>query len=169
MKRPFTLMEVLLAFGIGAMLLGYLLFTYTTQIRFEQRFEKSKEEVLTRAYIRSRLNTLFQNGYAWDYDEEEERLEFSYDAGVDPNIELSDLVTGELFVDEKGRLSFRAKKPDGEVERVEVLEKGVSNLTVSFLGEDRISLIKVTYNQGGKNLTYAFQVATYPEGVIAFQ
>ncbi len=166
MKRPFTLMEVLLAFSIAAVVIGSLLGTFLGQIKLDRHFEASKSAVLSRAHIRTRLTTAFQNVSKLK-KENDPVLRFEFDAGIDPDLALSNDVYGSVLLNSEGALCFTIGESEGENSRLEILETDVSDLSFTFFppGQGEAPLfVKMVYTKNEVPFTYVFQVGTNEDG-----
>ncbi len=133
MKRPFTLIEVMIGLSLSAILLAFLFQFYTTLSKSHLELAKNKEEVLSAQRVQLRLNQVF-GAVSQPFYMEKGALIFNFDNGIDPNPNFCGPVTGMLYLDEKQQLSLitwsHLKEP-----RKEVLVPNVRTYSLSFFDQ----------------------------------
>lgn len=122
MKRSFTLLELIIAISLAAILLSTLLFFYSQVYKADQKLFKIEETNFHLMLAESRLQdvlpkTVSQKTKKGDFvffttkgsplfKEGTESLLFIYDNGIDLDKPFSNHVLGRLFVDKEGQLTL---------------------------------------------------------------
>lgn len=149
MKRPFTLMEVLIGFVLAALLLGTLFTSLFETSMLSSRLEKGGKDILQRAEIQQRLDRIFsqifwgsmQQSYPSLYttkdDHEHITLHVQFQNEVDPDPCFSGVLWSEILVQNQNLLFILKGNPSSEEEeplsRQEILKEGVRQVTYEFL------------------------------------
>ncbi len=133
MKRPFTLIEVMIGLSLSAIVLAFLFQFYTTLSRSHLELAKSKEEVLSAQRVQLRLNQVF-GAVSDPFYVEKGALILNFDNGIDPDQNFCGPVTGMLYVDEKQQLSLVTWSHLKEA-RKEVLVPNVSTYALKFFDQ----------------------------------
>lgn len=120
-KRPFTLLEVLIALGLTMMVLTFLLLAYAQAERVSSGWRQQEQKEFSKLFLQHRLGEVFRNleevnqekTFFFTLDEapgvtlpQMPVLVFSYDNGFLRDPYLSRSVLGALFVDSKGVLTL---------------------------------------------------------------
>jgi type II secretory pathway pseudopilin PulG len=146
MKRPFTLIEILIGFALASLILGMLFTSLHETSLASSRLEKAEKEILGRAEFQQRLDAIFGNLiypnegtplYLIQKKNENGKLCFQFRPGIDPDPCFSDQVTGVLELKNEG-LSLRVtgdqlSEEDSPKEREEIIKRGVTKVTYEFL------------------------------------
>jgi len=187
MKRPFTLMEIMIGLSLAAIVIGMLFTSLYETTMTSARLARAEAVVLGRAEVQQRLDGIFSNLASNDQTQtplylNKKTLKFKYRCGIDPDIRFSNEVTGELLL-RNGVLLIRVAGNSlpgkGEVEpREAALKKGVKSLSYEFLSHGEASprwdqdekappsFLKLTLTlEGDKVEEYAFWVTHDPNGV----
>lgn len=145
-KKPFLLLEILIALSLMATVIS-LLFSFMVQsLRVEKKIEKARLAILERQHLQIRiqdlLTTLSPYGglpalYTQKFPkEEQESLIACFDHGIDPDPSFSGVVTGRIYIDEDHNLCLVCWPCEGEKKqqwRKEILLPNVSSFSVQFL------------------------------------
>lgn len=156
-RRPFTLLEALLALALTAALMTVLAYFYRQLEEINIAAEKSFRSLYQRAYVESRLATVLpkavnENTSKKDFfffttgshnsdifDSKNPSLIFTYDNGIDLDVAFANHVLGRLFVDSDKHLVLatwpstnRWKEDKLPPVKREVLFDGVEALDFSF-------------------------------------
>lgn len=170
MKRRsfFTLLELLIAMGLVAMLLTTISYYYLQLVVLDQKTEQLQNEIYQLAYLESRLAQVLPRAVpegkrgkpfffytASDskgglFKEGTTSLVFVYDNGIDLDKKLANEVVGRLFVDTEGRLTLASwpvpKRWDKDKEppmKKEILLDGVEAIRFSFYYPPQVDQSKV--------------------------
>lgn len=119
MRRNFTLIEVLIALGLGAVLFTFLLQTYLFIAQSAQQAAVENNALFPKRHLLHRLNPLFcrlssraSSFFVLTDDRHglflpgSRSLLFTYDNGVCVDASFTGLVTSWFFVDRQGRLTL---------------------------------------------------------------
>ena len=137
MKRYcLTLLEIMIALSLAAIVLSLLFSSLYQSVKLKSQGEVGSAVVLNRAEIQSRLNKVFAHLSELKRMDQKEGLTFQFNNLVDPQVELSDLIQGSLYLQE-GKLILALINRD--VKRSELLGKA-SSLTSEclYLNEEKI-------------------------------
>lgn len=120
-KRPFTLLEVLIALGLTMMIMTFLLLAYAQSEKISSGWRQQEQKEFSKLFLQHRLGEVFRNleevnqekTFFFTLDEipgvtlpQMPVLVFSYDNGFLRDPYLSRSVLGALFVDLKGALNL---------------------------------------------------------------
>lgn len=115
-KRPFTLLEVLIALGLTMLVLSFLLLAYAGSERISSAWRERERKEFSKLFLQHRLGEVFRNleeAFFITLDEVPgvtlagmPILVFSYDNGFIRDPALSRSVLGALFADAKGKLNL---------------------------------------------------------------
>jgi type II secretory pathway component PulJ len=150
-KKPFTLLEISLAFSILSLILVFLFSTFRSCILLSSQVDHVRHLIFSRHHLHERLSQLFlkvescvnpllEIGEQAFYTPETSAdslpssLYFAFDNGVDPEIEFCGIVYGHLFV-EQGHLILEVsplKEKKSSKRRKECLFKNVSSSGLTF-------------------------------------
>lgn len=137
-RRFFSLLEVLVAFGLAAMIAGLLLTYYRYQAQVAAKIRLSHEELSTRATLYMRLTQIFSTVTS-EISELKSGLKFELDNGIDKDPLFSHSVKGKLFV-RRGELIFEMRR-DGKNVREEILAKNVSSYSHELIDQALLKLM----------------------------
>jgi hypothetical protein len=141
MKRRFTLVEVLVAGTIGALVLTHLVWLYASIRQRESVVVQRTERVLEMARMREQLTqTLCERTAAPAPNEKRSvhsasHLFFSYDGGIDPDPAFCGICTGELFFS-NGELILSKVGQGSEFK--EVLATGLQGVRFALFKQGRL-------------------------------
>ncbi len=144
MKRPFSLLEIVIALGLSSILLMLLFRFLISYATVEQKIEAAEAALQERARVQEKLETIFTtleprtieepNFYTLQFPKEKAlSLVVFFNAGIDPNPAFSGPNTGRLYLNEQGELCFTQWTLAKDDFRTEVLLKGVSKLEWEML------------------------------------
>ena len=154
-KHHMTLLEVLIALALLAILLTSLMGIYQQMNTIERKISISRQENFRYLYLQYRLGQVLPNvvedeaiGKEIDFafytsssgpiQPNTESLVFIYDNGIDGNPLFSNHVIGKLFLDTKGRFclatwpSFKEYSDINPPMRLEVLMEDIHELSFAF-------------------------------------
>ena len=149
-KRPFLLLEILVALSLMAMLLS-LLFSFLVQsLRVESKMEKAREQILERQNLQVRIQDILTSLritgkgsplYTQKFPKEENySLIALFDNGIDPEPPFSGAVIGRIYIDENQDLVLSYWPSDSDEKerhwRKEILFANVSDIQLFFLSPD---------------------------------
>jgi hypothetical protein len=134
-RRPLTLIEVIVASGIAALVLLTLFSPFKTSVMLTRKVEVAKHSVIERHLIYQRLlqtfGTVKGDSMSTESVEGSEKraLLFTFENRVDPSLAFSGTTKGKIFVDDGGNLLLRIYSPCGQgLVRDEVLMTHVDEL-----------------------------------------
>jgi len=179
-RRLFTLIEVIIALSLTAIVMTSLTYFYMQIQEINNKTENSLREIYRFSYLESRLANVIpkaisecspKNDFAFFttlgnsseyFKHGTSNLIFTYDNGIDLNKQFSNHVLARLFLDNQNRLvlatwpSFkRWKAGTNPPMKKEILLENVDNLTFSFFippTMDRTRVIKISENVKKKKL-----------------
>jgi|GEM_PF-2155042 len=130
MKRSFTLLEVLVAFGLMALITGLIFGTVRRNSLLNRQTAQLHKMALERKNFQERLATFIRKSD--EITTKDNRLNFSYFSELDPDPNFCAGITGEIFL-EKGHLYLTLQSEiDPEKVRKEVIFKDVQRVTYRF-------------------------------------
>lgn len=149
-KRSLTLLEVMIALSLTAILLSVIFTSYRQTTISQAKLEKAKIEVLTNKTIEQRLTYIFshltsEKQHNNNKTEGESSplytlslptskgvaLILEYDNGIDPDPSFSHHIKSELYLSHKEELCLTTYSHTGLARR-EVLKEDISELKFSF-------------------------------------
>lgn len=171
-KHPFTLIEVIIAMSLTAVILTTLTYFYMQIQEINTKAEKSLQNVYQIAYLQNRLAAVLPKAIAENNAKNDflffttdnansdtikqgtSSLIFTYDNGTDMNKSLSNNVVGRLFLDNNKRLILatwpsyiRWKEGTNPTMKKEVLLENVDDLSFSFFVANNVDRGKVVGSQ----------------------
>lgn len=139
-KHSLTLLEVMIALILAGALLSSLLTFYSQISRKKLELIELKQSVLPVEKMRQRLNHLFAHAELNNHtqifttlphsDALGSALFFSYDYGVDPDPDISGLVKGMLYLNDRHQLCLVTW--GGSKTRQEIFLESIDSLSFSF-------------------------------------
>lgn len=151
-KKFFTLLEIVIAAALTALLLSILLGAYFQSAKTAEVYGREEEELFLERYLQHRLEEVLRTIPKIDQKENfffsskgegslpgSQTLLFSYDNGISMDSNLSGPVLGRLYVDLEGGLTLITwpdRKEWGETLppfHREVLARGVRKISFEFL------------------------------------
>ncbi len=176
MKRALTLLEVVIALALTAILLSVLLSFYR-QIAFSNlEAKEAKQRILYREWTQEKLTQVFST--ALDSEEDEEgyytlsvadgigtALAFGYDNGIDSDPNYCDKVRAALYLNAKKELCL-ITWPD----RKQILYTGVQSIHFSFFDLNQLTWRSDWTKEDGlpEMLKITLYEAKYPKQPIEF-
>lgn len=149
-KRAITLLEVMIALSLAAILLSVVFSTYRQITMAQVKLEKTQVEVLANKTLQQRLSQLFSHlNFEKEVlkDKKTERvpaiytfnlpeskglaLILNHDNGIDPDPSFCNTVKSELYLSLKNELCLATYSSTG-AKRIEILKSHVSELRFSF-------------------------------------
>lgn len=127
MKRPLSLLEVVIALGLTAILLTTLFSCYRHLVLSKAKVDTVRNELYPKLFTQARLIQVFDNleeGHSFYTDEGV--LNFHFDNGLDRDPKFCGPIDGKLFADNKQLI---LKLND---DRIEVLQTKISDLSFAF-------------------------------------
>lgn len=174
LRRPFTLLEVIIAMSLLAVIMTLLGYSYLQLQLLSLEQDKVEEKRYKLAYLQSRLASIIPktvaeggngNGFFFYTSGDQQgglfkdgsaSLVFVYDNGLDLQPEFSNEVIGRLYLSPQGQLVLaswplpkRWSKSEMPPVKKEVLLEGVSQLRFSFYNAPEVDRSKVTKNKKG--------------------
>lgn len=147
-KRYITLIEVLLSFGLIAMIVGSLLMYLRRVIFLQAKLQFVEKEILSRAHIQQQLHYLFSHieyGEKTEFftvvEEQEPALHFYFDNKVDIDRFFSGTVKG--IIRKRGKELVVEIRPliKDQVMREWVIAKGIDSLSWRFISFNGLSTV----------------------------
>ena len=134
-RAPLTLLEIMIALSLAAIILSTLLYSYKQYSLHYVNLTKCKEELLLKTKLQLRLSQVFSKiaNHSHFYLEKG-KLFFHFDYGIDPRPDFCGKLQGLLYVDAKQRLPLISWSEKEEPRR-EVLFEKVSNLKFFFFDQ----------------------------------
>ena len=139
-KYAFSLLELVIATAITAVLLGVLWNTYYSWSKGYKELHIKQNHLHKTVFLKQRLELISSHLCSQSKENklfslhkkgESPRLMLTYKAGPDLSPEFNGVLLAQLFLDEKGTLSFVTKGREGSI-RKEVLRTGNSSMALSF-------------------------------------
>ncbi len=149
-KRPFTLLELLIALGLVAILLTVLFRFFALSVRMDQKIEQAREILHQQQQAQTRLSSVLTSiaprssleasGGSCFYTRKDVMpgLFVVFDNGIDPNPLFSGPVLGRIYIDGGANLSLAIcplEKTAGELHRKEMLIPHVQAVRFQFLAK----------------------------------
>jgi len=140
-KYFFTLVEVMIALFIAAILLG-VVFRFFSQIMIcEKRMQNAKEYVLEKNNLEIKLTSIFSQLIYKNFSKDpffytkDNSLYFHFDNGIDPNPQFSSEVAAQIFIDKNSDLILQIRSLDKKYKicREEILMKNAAELSFEFI------------------------------------
>lgn len=194
MKRPFTLIEVLIGFALASLVLGMLFSSLYETSLVSSRLEKAEKVILGRAEFQQRLDAVFGNlihykqgekpsFFLSQKDKTPDTLYLQFRCGIDPDPCFSDQVEGVLKLNNQDLLfQVNGNTLPGKTApepRVAILKRSVTKMEYEFLSNGKVSTIweeketmspdflKLTLFFGeNKKEDYVFWMNKEPEGIL---
>ena len=126
-RRAFTLIEVIIAFALLALVSTTLFTSYKRQILLKVELAKAETAVLQRKFLQERLSQIFTSAENPTLDEEE-NLQFTFDNGIDPEKAFCHNVHAKLFCKNK-KFFLEITSLDGKAKREEELFPHAENVS----------------------------------------
>lgn len=173
-SHPMTLTEVLVAFGLMAIIFTYLFSTFKTLSLLSLHSSQGKEIVFMKKELQERLSTLLIQAQADSFSLEQEEedgpysLSFTYDNQVDHDPNFCHFVRASIFLDADHSVvletqSLKNNNPELPIKsRREVLLPGIIHMDFSLKKlhplADNPELIEITLEDGHSDspMQYAF-------------
>ena len=188
MKRPFSLMEILVGLSLASIVLGMLFTSLYETSMVSSRLDRAERVVLGRAELQQRLDGVFgtlinsSERQTPLYLKKDGSLHLTFRCGIDPDPRFSDELSGFLRLEEKNFLfqvtGNALPGRDAAKERVEILKEGVERVSYEFLSYGELTsswekereiapaYIKlILHLKDEKREEYVFWVNKEPEGV----
>lgn len=147
-KRYITLIEVLLSFGLIAMIVGSLLMYLRRVIFLQAKLQLIEKEVLSRAHIQQQLHYLFSHieyGEGAEFftvvEKKDPELHFYFDNKVDIDGSFSGTVKGIIRKREEELVVEIRPLITDQVMRECVIAEGIDSLSWRFISFNGISTI----------------------------
>ena len=134
MKRPLSLVEIIIGLFLALLLLSTLFRSYYDFASTKAQIETARTSLHSSLFLRGRLDSLFAKiNPEKKCQLTKEKLLFYFEMGVDHDPEFSKPMKATLFYDKKDQfiLSFHPEE-NNSLERKEVLQKGVKTLQIRF-------------------------------------
>lgn len=136
-RRSLTLLEVVIAFSLTAVLLSFLFFQYQKMSFANMETQKLQETFFPRHLLQARLAQVFASLVTEDKEPafyfNENKLHFHFDQGIDPDPALCDEVSASLYVNRDKQLVLDITSLDGERKRTETLYENISSHVWEFV------------------------------------
>jgi len=159
-KRFFTLIEVIVSLSLITIILTFLFGYFSKITKVEQDIEDLKKIVYKQNHLHIRLNNIFANLYAKEFDENVFYTKFeknkknlsliiNFDNGIDPDPNFSEIVKAEIFIDKKNDLILEIWPNDKKIKttRKELLFSNVNKLEYKFLSCSDLQMKKSVLEQ----------------------
>lgn len=190
MKRPFFLLEILIALSLISVIMSLLFSVFLKNLMIEKKMEEVRSSILERQHIQTRLQDLFTSLQTRGFPsplytetppkDSSPNLFFYTDHGIDPDSRFSGIVLARLYVDNKKRLCLGLyPQEDGsrKKNRKEVLLSNVSKLRLEFFqspplpclwvqawtkGSPPPSMFKIWVDRPHESLQFVFFIPAAP-------
>lgn len=129
-KRAFTLIEVIVAFALLAMISTALFTTFRRQTLLKVELTKAETALLQRKYFQERLSQILSQSKS--LFTEEGSLHLIFDNGIDPQTTFCHAVKSKIFL-ENDELLLEMTPFEGEEKRQEVLFQNVEAISYRFV------------------------------------
>ncbi len=152
-RRAFTLIEVIIAFALLALVSTTLFTSYKRQVLLKVELAKAETAVLQRKLLQERLSQIFTSiipteNLALDDDE---NLQFTFDNGIDPEKAFCHNVRAKLFCkNEKYLLELTSL--DGKARREEELFSHAESVSYRLAPH----IVHLHIKNGDEETPYAF-------------
>ena len=177
-KTPLTLIEVLLTFGLTAILSTFLITSLIQYMRHSRDIEKAEKIVFTRAHLEQRLMPLLypmKDQQKLSFYTKENILYFQFDNGIDPDKTFSGTVEAELFLKKptssKKKFDLCLKitgSGKGPLVREEILLTGVKSMQFQFYSSQKAdkTMEKKTKweEEEGRPMFFVLKIIPFKEG-----
>lgn len=139
-KHALSLLEVVIATSIAAILLGVLWNTYYSWSKGYKELQVTQNRLHKTIFMKQRLELISttlcsqvkENKVSFFHEKgKASQLHLTYKGGPDRSPEFNGLITSQIFLDEKGILSFITRGKQGTI-RQEILQTGVSSIEFAF-------------------------------------
>lgn len=129
-RRAFTLIEVIIAFALLALVSTTLFTSYKRQILLKVELVKAENAVLQRKLLQERLSQIFTSVTATENIllDEDKNLQFTFDNGIDPEKAFCHDVRAKLFCKNK-KFFLEITSLDGKAKREEELFPRAENVS----------------------------------------
>jgi prepilin-type N-terminal cleavage/methylation domain-containing protein len=149
-KRAFTLLELMIALGLTAILLSLLFRFFAGSVRVDRKISDARLVLNQRQQLQIRLTRLFTSivprssmppsdiSSFYTLNEKTASLVAIFDNGIDPDPLFSGPVLGKLFIDEQSNLTLALwplDKKENHLYRTEMLLPHVQNMHFQFLAK----------------------------------
>ncbi|MDX8430816.1 MAG: DUF1494 domain-containing protein [Candidatus Algichlamydia australiensis] len=133
-RRAFTLVEIIIAFGLLALITTTLFTTFRRQALLKAELTRAERSVLQRKYFSERFSQIFSSLALQEpfYLDEEQALHFVFDNGIDPERAFCHHVHGKIFLKKK-RLLLEISSLDRKESREELLFEKVNEVAYRFI------------------------------------
>lgn len=136
-RRALTLLEVMIAFSLTAILLSFLFSQFQKMSFASIETQKVQEIFFSRHLLQTRLAQVFAAVVTDDKEPsfyfDEKKLHFHFDQGVDPVPALCNEVTAFLYVNSDKNLVLDIFSLDGQTTRTEKLYENISSHLWEFV------------------------------------
>lgn len=153
-RRNLTLLEVMIALSLTAILLSVLFTFYRETMLYKGKIQKVKEQTLSHQLVQQRLGHLFSAIHSGEKEEKNSpfylgnssesslpALYVQYDNGIDPNPAFSHVLTSTLFYSKTKELYLSTASRDGGT-RKELLATQVDSLSFAFYHPEKGEWVK---------------------------
>lgn len=116
-KHSFTLLEVLVSLSLLSFLLFFFFGHLKTSVKVKNRLAQAQKITYKRSYFQQRIGDLLskiepallkedikKNAFFVDDIDGFQEVHFVFDAGIDPEIEFSDVLRGKIYLNKKQQL-----------------------------------------------------------------
>lgn len=145
-------MEVSIAFSLIAIIVGLLMTSMRNSLFLAEEMGGVRKTVLERHKCYARLSQVFSTADAGSFKLEGKDLTFSFENGIDPEMDFSGEVDGRLYVDGNKNLILRLTSKKEGKERREALFPQVEEVEYEKIQEE-ILLITVV-DRIGKEVAF---------------
>ena len=139
-SRPFTLMEVSIAFSLVGIIVGLLMNSMRNSIVLAEEMGGVRKIVLERHKCYARLSQVFSQARGESFKLEGKTLLFTFENGVDPEMEFSGEVKGKVYIDKNKNFILTITSKKGSKERHEYLFPWVEGVEYEKINEDVLLL-----------------------------
>ncbi len=134
-KSPLTLIEVVIALGLMAIVFSTLFPFLIQTIRLSKSLETLKSNALSTSYFYSRLLPIFckadPSSFQLEKDESDAiyKVTFTFENGLDPALIFSGKVSASIFTDQNNNLLLSLDSNDEKMVQQEVLLSNITELS----------------------------------------
>jgi type II secretory pathway pseudopilin PulG len=149
-KRTFTLLELMIALGLTAILLTILFRFFAGSVRMDQKISDARASLYQRQHFQTRISSLcnaiaprsslsVSSGSSfYTINEKKPGFVAIFDNGIDPDPRFSGPVLGKVYIDPQSNLMlvlWPLEKTETKLYRTEVLLSGVQSIHFQFLAQ----------------------------------
>ena len=152
-KRPYILLELMIALGLTAILLTLLFRFFAGSVKLDQKINEAREALYQRQHFQTRVSSLLNSitprssmapssgSSFYTLNEKTSSLVAIFDNGIDPDPLFSGPILGKVYIDAEANLTLAIwplEKTGKNLYRKEILLSGVENMRFQFLAKKNL-------------------------------